>query len=167
MKNIETVLKAVLTILKANVKKVNFWVSLGTLGIVAWLVYLKLVLKVDVTSSSVLGVITLVGILVSLFGQMLGNKEVEDAGENLDSTKIAKTADTIANTITELQKQVKSITETQTAIATAVNADTTTTVDYTSGTQTTATSMGSVLDADGNIVGTASTDTVSATVASK
>ncbi|WP_010077857.1 hypothetical protein, partial [Liquorilactobacillus mali] len=158
MEKLKTVLEAVLTILKANVKKVNFWVSLGTLGIVGWLVYLKLVLKVDVTSSSVLGVITLIGILVSLFGQMLGNKEVEDAGENIDSTKIAKTADTIADTITALQKQVKSITETQTAIAMAVNADTTTaTEDTVEEAKTTTTSIGSVLDADGNIVGTAST----------
>ncbi|EJF01169.1 hypothetical protein LMA_01859, partial [Liquorilactobacillus mali KCTC 3596 = DSM 20444] len=69
-----------------------------------------------------------------------------------------KTADTIADTITALQKQVKSITETQTAIAMAVNADTTTaTEDTVEEAKTTTTSIGSVLDADGNIVGTAST----------
>lgn len=124
MDKIKTFFKAVLTILKSNAKRPNFWVSFFTLGLVAFLVYLKLFLKVDITSSSVLGIITLVGILISLFGQMLGNKEVESAGENLDSTKIAKTADTIATTVTALKKQVESLTTKQTAIAKAVNADT-------------------------------------------
>lgn len=159
MDKIKTFFKAVATILKSNAKKANFWVSFFTLGLVAFLVYLKLFLKIDITSSSVLGIITLIGILVSLAGQMLGNKEVESAGENLDSTKIAKTADTIATTVTALKKQVESLTIKQTAIAKAVNADT--------SAHDVVASVKVALDSNGNVsvskVSDADTDTKTAT----
>ena len=163
MDKIKKFFKGLFTVLKDNVKRPNFWVSLITLGLVVTLVVLKLIFKVDITNTSILGVITSLGIVISLIGQMLGNSSVVSAGESLDATKITSAADKLAGTLQSIADQVDSLTKettnTQkkvTKVAKAVGVEDTTSDDETATTGATiTTSLGSVLDSDGNIIGTA------------
>lgn len=148
--------KALIIILKENVKKVNFWVSFVTLIIVAILVVLKLAYKVDIASSSIIALVTSVGIIISLVGQMLGNSTVVSAGENLDATKITTAADKLAETLESILDQVNSIDKKASTTTVQVNevAKAVGVKDDPTPQQNIVTSLNSILDKDGNIVGT-------------
>ena len=167
MDKIKKFFKALFTILKDNVKRPNFWVSLITLGLVAALVVLKLVFKVDIANASILGVVTSVGIVISLIGQMLGNSSVVSAGESLDATKITSAADKLADTLQSISDQVKAISDNASTtkdkvaeVAKAVGVEDSTTGDTQDESKETITSsLGTIVDTDGNIVGTAPVQT--------
>lgn len=158
-------LKEVKTLWKANYKKVNFWVSLISILLIGVLVYAKLVLKIDISAADIAILVSSVGALIVFVGNLLNNKIIVQTGESLDSTKITSATEGISSTVEQLTDEVQKLKtkvedtkskvdatqKTVEKVASAVTTDT-------GSSDTHTTSLGSVIDKDGNIVGTVKTE---------
>jgi prefoldin subunit 5 len=164
------------TLWEANYKKANFWISLVSIFLIVALVYAKLALKVDISAADIAILVSSVGALIVFIGNLVNNKIIVQTGESLDSTKITSATEGISTTVEQLEAEIKKLKSsanqvaakvdatktkvdevktTATAIADTVGA-TTTEKENTVVEPTITTSIGSVLDTNGNIAGTAS-----------
>lgn len=156
--------KVIKSFWKANYKKPNFWISFVSFLFVAGFIIGKFAFKLNVSAADIaIGVSGIAAFLVFV-GNATNNTIVTQIGENLDSTQISKTAEGVADSVAALEAEVKKLSSTTTntkdtvksvdakttAIASAVNADSSEDTSVADGKLT---NVNITLDGNGNVAG--------------
>lgn len=145
-------LKEIKEIWNANKNKANFWISLISVLIIASLVVGKIVFKLDISTADITMIVSGIGALIVLIGNSVNNSIIVQTGESLDSTKIAKTADGISDTVEQLQTELSKVKAKVSDVQQAVAPETLETAKPVVRT------LGETIDKDGNVI--TSKDTV-------